>query len=134
MIIIKIDKSNKCNGDYSLFITFNYDTRIVDIMRKQSIRYWHPHNKCWEMPLKALDKLQNELAGYHINIIDDNNILDKIKEDDNKSLIPKNYKFKSKPFQHQLEGIEYGLKYDKFLLSDEQRTWKNIPGYKYCLY
>lgn len=134
MITIEINKSDKCNGDYSLFVTFEYNAKIVDIMRNQVIRYWHPDTKCWELPLKVLNKLQNELSEYHINLVDNDNILNKIKNEGSESLIPKDYKFKTKPFKHQLEGIEYGLKYDKFLLSDEQRTWKNIPSYKYCLY
>ena len=39
-----------------------------------------------------------------------------------------------KTFSHQIEGIEYGLKYDRFLLGDEQRTWKNNASYKFSLY
>lgn len=120
MVTIEINKSDKCNGDYSLFVTFEYNAKIVDIMRNQVIRYWHPDMKCWELPLKVLNKLQNELSEYHINLVDNKNILNKIKNEGSESLIPKDYKFKTKPFKHQLEGIEYGLKYDRFLLADEQ--------------
>ena len=123
MITIKIDKSDKCNGDYSLFITFEYNVTVVDIMRSQQIRYWHADNKCWELPLKSLNKLKTELANYKVTIIDKDNVLEKIKQlETTKTLIPDNYKFKTKPFEHQLEGIEYGLKYNRFLLADEQRT------------
>ena len=145
MITIEINKSDKCNGDYSLFVTFEYNNKIVDVMRNQVIRYWHPDMKCWELPLKVLNKLQNELSEYRINLIDKKNILDKIRNECSKSLIPKDYKFKTKPFEHQLEGIEYGLKYDRFLLADEQGLGKTMQliniacirkqtkGYKHCL-
>lgn len=145
MVTIEINKSDKCNGDYSLFVTFEYNAEIVDIMRNQVIRYWHPDTKCWELPLKVLNRLQNELSEYHINLVDNENILNKIKNDGSESLIPKDYKFKTKPFKHQLEGIEYGLKYDRFLLADEQGLGKTmqiiniacirkqIKGYKHCL-
>lgn len=145
MVTIEINKSDKCNGDYSLFVTFEYNAEIVDIMRNQVIRYWHPDTKCWELPLKVLNKLQNELSEYHINLVDNENILNKIKNDGSESLIPKDYKFKTKPFKHQLEGIEYGLKYDRFLLADEQGLGKTMQiiniacirkqtkGYKHCL-
>lgn len=146
MIIIEIRNSNKCNGSHSLFITFNYDPVIVDIMRNQSTRYWNPDLKCWELPLKCLDKLQKDLKDYDIKIIDKENVLSEIEKFKNTKIpIPENYKFKVKPFNHQIEGIEYGLKYDRFLLGDEQGLGKTmqviniacikkqLKGYKHCL-
>lgn len=59
--------------------------------------------------------------------------------------IPNNYKFKIEPFKHQIDGVEYGLKYDRFLLGDEQGLGKTMQviniaaikkqqkGYKHCL-
>ena len=57
----------------------------------------------------------------------------------------KNFKYKTKPLQHQLEAIEYGLKNPKFLLLDEQGLGKSLESiiiavmckelfnYKHCL-
>ena len=75
MITINIKKSDKCNGNYSLFISFPYDQYIVNLMRQQTIRYWHPEEKEWEIPLKNFDKLNNDLNDYELNIVDSNNIL-----------------------------------------------------------
>ena len=75
MINIEIKKSDKCNGEHSLFISFPYDQNIVNIMREQIIRYWHPDEKQWEVPLKSLDQLKEELKNYHLNIVDTNEIL-----------------------------------------------------------
>lgn len=75
MINIRVDESDKCNGDYSLFISFPYDQFIVNIMREQTIRYWHPDKKEWELPLKNLEKLKEQLKDYELNIVDTNEIL-----------------------------------------------------------
>lgn len=146
MIVIEIKKSDKCNGEYSLFVTFNYNPVIVDIMREQQVRYWNSTLKCWELPLKALDKLKKALSRYDVRIIDPDKILDMVETfKATKINIPANYNFKVNPFNHQIEGIEYGLKYDKFLLGDEQGLGKTmqviniacikkqLKGYKHCL-
>lgn len=75
MINIRVDKSNKCNGEYSLFISFPYNQDIVNIMRGQIIRYWHSNEKVWELPLKSFDNLKNELKNYDLNILDSSGIL-----------------------------------------------------------
>ena len=75
MITINIKKSDKCNGDYSLFISFPYDRYIVNIMKEQTIRYWHPDSKEWEIPYKNLDKLKDILKDYELNIVDIKNLL-----------------------------------------------------------
>ncbi len=56
-------------------------------------------------------------------------------------MIPENYNFKTKPFKHQLEGIEYGLIHNKWLLSDSMGMGKSkividiadIRKVKHCL-
>lgn len=80
MINIRIDNSDKCNGDYSLFISFPYNQKIVDTMRQQIIRYWHPDTKEWEIPFKSFNQLSEQLAEFEINIVDSNKILSNLKE------------------------------------------------------
>lgn len=75
MVTIKIDKSQKCNGDYSLYISFNYNTEIVNIMRQQSIRYYNPDTKEWEIPFKKLDEIKNQLNKFNITMLDSHKIL-----------------------------------------------------------
>lgn len=146
MIKIKIDKSNKCNGDYSLYISFDYDPNIVNIMRQQLIRYYNPNTKEWEIPYKKLDELKNQLKNYELNIVNSNdNQFKRVLSNKVITYIPKDYKFKIKPFKHQIDGVEYGLKYDKFLLGDEQGLGKTMQAinialikkqqknYKHCL-
>lgn len=81
MINIKVDKSDKCNGEYSLYISFPYDNNIVNIMRNQIIRYWNPDSKEWELPIKVYPDLIQELNNYKLNIIDSNKILSNLSLD-----------------------------------------------------
>ena len=54
--------------------------------------------------------------------------------------MPEKYKFKVQPFEHQIEGIEYGLNHDKWLLADSMGLGKsktvieiaNIRQVKHC--
>ena len=86
MVKIRIDNSDKCNGENSLFISFPYNQEIVNIMREQSIRYWHPDEKEWELPFKVLEKLSEQLSEFEIDIVDSKNILSNLKDNrrDNK--------------------------------------------------
>lgn len=146
IINIKVDKSQRCNGEYSLFLTFPYNKEAVDIVRSQIIRYWLPDTKEWELPIKCYEQLTEYLKNFKINVDDVNEILfSQILNTDMISHIPENYEFKVNPFKHQVEGIEYGLKYDRFLLGDEQGLGKTMQviniacikketrNYKHCL-
>ena len=146
MITIKIDKSNKCNGDYSLYVSFPYDAKIVSIIKAQTIRYYNPDTREWELPVKSFDRLKESLTGYQLNIVNSNeNLFKQVFKQKECNYIPNNFKFKITPFKHQIEGVEYGLTYDKFLLGDEQGLGKTMQainiaiikkqqrGYKHCL-
>ena len=146
MIIIEIKSSDKCFDDIAAFITFKYDERIKDIVKNQPERYWHPDTKCWEVPIRYLDSLCKELSQYEIDIIDSSNLLQySNNESKSKILIPDNYKFKNAPYKHQIEGIEFGLNSDNFILEDEQGLGKTMQvihiacirkqlyNYKHCL-
>ena len=136
MININIKESEKCNGDYSLFVSFEYSETIIEIVKSFPTRFYNNTNKTWELPFNQLGNLVNKLSAYPIIITGKY-----IKIDHNKIKIPKDFKFKTKPFQHQLEGVEYGLNHAKWLLGDEQGLGKtkqvidiaNIKKVKHCL-
>lgn len=146
VIDITVRKSIRCNGDYSLFLKFPYNKEAVDIIRDQIIRYWLPDTKEWELPVKCFDTLKDELSDYKINITDNCEILrEQVLNNNVTNYIPNDYQFKVTPFEHQIEGVEYGLKYDRFLLGDEQGLGKTmqviniaaikkqLKNYKHCL-
>lgn len=137
MININIDKSKNCNGEYSLFITFDFNTEILSIVKSFPTRVYNSNNKSWELPLNQLGAVVNKLSDFgNITITGEYVKLNK-KEIE----IPKDYKFKTKPFEHQLEGVKYGLNHNKWLLGDEQGLGKTkqvidiaeIKKVKHCL-
>ena len=136
MINIEIKTSKQCNGEYSLFVSFNYDETIINIIKSFPTRSYDKTNKTWELPFNQLGNLVNSLFEYDITITGKY-----IKLETHEKQIPNDFKFKTKPFEHQLEGIKYGLNHDKWLLGDEQGLGKtkqvidiaNIKKVKHCL-
>ena len=120
MVTITVKGSIKCGHNYSLFVTAPYDTTLVDIFRSFAIRYYHPDTREWELPYKQLDELCSKLEAFKFQYIIDKNELKNKKI----TIIPNEYEFKTKPFNHQLEAIEYGLNHDKWLLGDSMGLGK----------
>ena len=143
MILIDIRKSNKLkDSEYSAFIKFDYNSKIVDAIRELPFRYYNPSETEWEVPTNKVEYLINKLKEFDIKICGKITIF----EDKNTNIgLPEGFEFKTKPFSHQLEGVEYGLKYDRWFLGDEQGLGKSkqtidiavarkiIYGYKFCL-
>ena len=136
MINIEIADSKKCNGQYSLFITFDYNSAIVDAIHEFPTREWDKTTKTWELPFNQLGKVVDKLSNYDITISGKY-----IELETSEVEIPPHFKFKTKPFEHQLTGVKYGLNHDKWLLGDEQGLGKTkqvidiaeIKKVKHCL-
>lgn len=139
MITIDIRKSNRANGDYSMFISFPYDTRIIDIIRSFPTKYWSPDDKEWEVPVLKLNEMKNRLSEFDVEISGEELLERKEIE------APKDFEFKTKPFEHQIVGFNFGLNHQNWLLGDEQGLGKTkqvidiaiakrlSEGYKHCL-
>lgn len=122
MINIEIADSKNCNGDYSLFITFDYNSAIVEAIKEFPTRFWNKDEKSWELPFNQLGNVANKLSAFG-----DITISGKyIKLDTDEVQIPKDYVFKTKPFEHQLDGVKFGLNHNKWLLGDEQGLGKAL--------
>ena len=119
MVNIAVKKGEKYNDGLSAFITFPYTPHYVNIMRAQPKRFWHGDIKAWEIPYDNLNLVIDKLTEneYKITMAKDIAVEIETKEE---VKIPEDYVFKTKPYQHQIEGIEYGLNHKKFLLGDEQ--------------
>ncbi len=141
MIDIKVAESRKCNGDWSLYVTFPYDQKIVDVIRNISNRFWDKENKEWELPFKYFKPFIDALSDFDFDIHGNWAAF----EEKKKVVMPAGFEFKTKPFNHQIEGFEYGLNNDRWLLGDEQGLGKTKQvidiavakkiqkGYKHCL-
>lgn len=118
MLNIVVKEGKKFVG-VSAFISFPYSDYYVNLMRGQPKRYWHADDKCWEVPYENLDLVLEKVnnTDYKLTI---NTSVQKEIDEQQEIQIPKSYKFKTEPFQHQVEGVKYGLNHKKFLLADEQ--------------
>lgn len=127
MIKIKIDNSDKLSSNVlikkSAFVSFDYDGRIVDFIKKMGTRIYNPDNRTWEMPINNIISLCNKFEDIEIIIEGFYEDLHKIELEND---IPKNIIFKTKPFPHQLDGIRFGLNHDRFLLCDDQGLGKTL--------
>ena len=144
MIDIKVRKSKRVYTDnpYSIFVPFPYDQKIVDTIRTIEGRRWNSEKKEWELPITGLETLIINLPEFDFNI---NGYVDFSEEENESVEIPQNFSFKTSPFKHQIEGFEYGLSHNNWLLGDEQGLGKTKQvidiavakklalGYKHCL-
>ena len=89
-------------------------------MRSRPKRFWNKDTREWVLPESDLDILISELSDFEYNIRhEDNKVLSNTDNKEIPSSIPDWYEFKTKPFQHQIDGVNYGLQHEKFLLADE---------------
>ena len=142
MITIDIREAKRITDSYSAFLSFDYNARIVNILRELPVRFYDKNHRTWEVPVSSVNELIDKLQDFNIKLIG------KVTELEQKKVVeglPKGFKFKTEPYSHQIEGVEYGLKYDKWFLGDEQGLGKSKQAidiavarkiaynYKHCL-
>lgn len=120
MINIRVDKADKCNGENSLFISFEYNADIIGKIKSLPTRYYNVNTKIWEVPFNQLGVVANLLSDYDMEITSDKYISLEKKD----VTIPKDFMFKTKPYEHQIDGFKFGLSNDRWLLGDEQGLGK----------
>ena len=140
MINVRIGLPNRVNGDWAMYLSFPYDTEVLEVVRSFPSKWWHAEAKEWELPLDKLGKLTEKLPGQEFEINGPYVSFAKPKAE-----MPAGFEFKTTPFQHQMEAFEYGLQYDRWLLGDEMGLGKTKQaidiaiakklqrGYKHCL-
>lgn len=142
MINIEIKESNKLNDSYSAYVSFEYDSKIVSELRALPFKYYNPNTTEWEVPITKLDTLVKKLNNFEFTF---SGALSKLKLEKKQFQLPEGFEFKTKPFEHQVEGLEYGLTHDNWFLGDEQGLGKSkqaidiavarklVYGYEHCL-
>lgn len=140
IINVEVKPSKKLNTETSAFLSFPYDEKILGIIRSFPRRFWHPETKQWEIPVENMARIKNFVPTITFNVTDYINIYP-----EKKCVKTQNKQFKTRPYNHQIEGYEYGLNHRKWLLCDEQglgKTWqainiatelKNLDKYNHCL-
>ena len=120
MILIEEKKSIKIPGGTSLFVSFNYNPKIVDVIKQCTVMNYSKADHIWEVPCTDLSFLLDNLCkidNITLNVLPDNNDVDKS---------VKLAKFKTEPFEYQKQGIEFGLIHNRFLLLDAPGLGKTL--------
>lgn len=124
MIYIEERVPVKLPGWSSLFVNFDYNSKIVEVIKQLPLRVYNKDSKEWEVPTTDLKYLVESLT--KIDVISFSSINSSKKQVAIE--IPKDYEFKTKPFKHQLEAIQYGLNNDKWLLLDDMGLGKALTA------
>jgi SNF2 family DNA or RNA helicase len=127
MIKIKIDEPEKLSNNIlvkkSAFVSFDYNPDIVNYIKQMGTRVYNPDNHTWEMPINNIIGLCNKFENEEIKI---EGTYEDLHKQEFEIDIPKDYIFKTKPFNHQIDGVRFGLNKKKFLLCDDQGLGKTF--------
>ena len=125
--ITEISPCRKMTGKSSFLINFDFNQKIVDTLKTIPTYYYHKSDYSWEIPINYLS-----MALEALTFIDDVYLhLLPAEESEPKQINFKLTKaeidqFRFKPFDHQIEGINFGLdpKHNKWLLCDSMGLGK----------
>ena len=125
--ITEISPCRKMTGKSSFLINFDFNQKIVDTLKTIPTYYYHKSDYSWEIPINYLS-----MALEALTFIDDVYLhLLPAEESDPKQIDFKLTKteidqFRFKPFDHQIDGINFGLdpKHTKWLLCDSMGLGK----------
>ena len=120
MIRIEEKPSEFVGGRTSLNITFPFDQKTVDIVKGCDGAYFSKRKHFWEVPINQLSYLLDSLTYV------DDITFKPFKEEERKREEKPIVDYRTKPFPYQLEGIEYGLNHDKWLLLDQMGLGKTL--------
>ena len=95
----------------SAFVSFDYDSNLVSIVKELGTRVYIPDTKSWEIPDSAVPMLLNKLTDYDVTLTGRMH-----REEQMQINLPAGFTFTTKPYKHQIEGVMYGLENDSFLL------------------
>ena len=120
MIKITEKQTIKIPGITSLFVEITPTKEILETIKTCTPFNYDKKTHLWEIPCTRLAKFINSATKY--DDIELNILKDKKSEFINYPLS----EYKTKPFTHQIEGIEYGLNHDNFLLLDDPGLGKTL--------
>ena len=128
--IYEISPPKKISGLSSLCITFDFNQYIVDALKTIPTYYYHKKDKVWEFPVCYLGRLLDSLTfldEIQLKLLDtpESSEFHFGRQFNLEPLTEKEkVLFKMKPFDHQLEAINFGLEHEKWLLLDSMGLGK----------
>lgn len=131
--MIEIKQANGKNfSGTSLFIKFNYDLAILQMVKSLSKRWYHAETRTWETPVENLKEVLHVFRNcdvvYDLPISTAEAMAKEEKAKPQKLVEMPKFEFKTKPFNHQIEAFNYAQRNAKFLLGDEQGLGKTKQG------
>lgn len=123
MIKIEERQTVKLPGITSLFVTFDFNKQIVEELKLLSNTIFNPDTKEWEIPLTGLSEFVDrvcKLDSITIHLAQDD-VLGVVQD-----CTVSKYNYKTLPFEYQLEGIQWGLQHDRWLLLDAPGLGKSL--------
>lgn len=127
MIQIWEDTPRKLSGLTSFFVKFDFNQQVIDCLKGLQPAVYHKKDQIWEISSHNLTKLLDGLVFFDsigLKLKDDeiNKISNEpLSEDEINS-------FKQKPFNHQVEAINYGLTKCKWLNLDSMGLGKSLEA------
>lgn len=119
MITIKIRKAQFMPDDYSAFVSFPYNQEIIDSIKSLKYRSWIKGTKEWEIRIDDIEILMNEFSQMDFDV--SGRYVDLTPK---KTLTADSFEFKTECYKHQIEGFNYGMSHERWLLGDEQGLGK----------
>ena len=120
MIQVEERLTSKVPGITSVFIKFNYNKDLINSLKQIPCYNYSKKTNEWEIPVTYLSELLDILCIY------DDIDLQLYDLTIPESVTYKLSTYKTKPFDYQLEGIQFGLNHDKWLLLDPPGLGKTL--------
>ena len=120
------------SGLSSLVVQFDYNQYIVDALKTLPTYNYDKRTKLWECPICYLGRLLDNLTfldDIQLQLLDtpENGEITFNRKHNLEPLTEiEKISFKLKPFNHQLEAVDFGLSHEKWLLLDSPGTGKTF--------
>ena len=128
--ITEISPPQKISGLSSICVTFDFNQYVVDALKTIPTFYYHKKDNIWEFPICYLGRLLDSLTfldEIQLSLLDTPES-GQFRSNKQFNLEPltetEKISFKMKPFDHQLEAINFGLAQEKWLLLDSMGLGK----------
>lgn len=118
-------------------VSFSYNEKLIQLIKGIPGSLWNGELKCWDlrwcMVRVFLRQLKNKAAQLELNpqIMLSDTIVNSMKS---KDINLTGIKWKTKPFQHQIDAVKFAIKNPRFILGDEQGCGKTKEIIDYVHY
>lgn len=125
--------------------TTYWPNRLSALMYELMPCIFHPGQSIYEGSLSDLEYLERRCKEMSVQLNIDDSYIQSISKPDKLEDTSTKFEYKTKPYDYQVVGVEFGMEHDRFLLADEMGTGKSKQcidigvrkkiekGYKHCL-